>query len=121
MINRTIFYLLISCAICFFHPAIASAQKDLSPLMDKNDGMKPTIFNHTESINPGETIGIQGASFGSDPKVWLIQVKGDEKALKPQIQLPILTHSDMYVAAKIPEKIPQGLFAIWVMNGNQLS
>ena len=82
---------------------------------------KPVIFNHTETVNPGETIGLQGAYFGGDPQVWFARATGNEKELKPQLQIKILTYSEMYVAATIPENTQPGLYAIWVNNGSQLS
>ena len=82
---------------------------------------RPTIFNSTETINPGETVGLQGSSFGADPQVWFALVKGDEKALKPKTQLSVLTHSEMYVAAQIPGNVQQGLYAVWVVNETQQS
>ncbi|MGV8094020.1 MAG: glycosyl hydrolase family 28-related protein [Mangrovibacterium sp.] len=82
---------------------------------------KPVIFNFSESIDPGETIGLQGAAFGDEPQVWFAWVRGNEKNLNPQTQLEVLTHSEIYAAAKIPENTPAGLYAVWVRNGRQTS
>ena len=90
-------------------------------LMAQANEPRPTIFNSTETISPGEAIGLQGSSFGTNPQVWFARVNGDEKNLKPQTQLPVLTHSEMYVAAQIPENIGQGLYAVWVMDGSRQS
>ena len=89
----------------------------LTYAQDKNSIGKPVIFNCSESVRPGEVIGLQGAGFGMDAKVQFAQVKGTEKELKPQKQLPALTQSDMYVAVRIPGDAPMGLYAIWVTNG----
>ncbi|MDR1939030.1 MAG: hypothetical protein LBQ73_11125, partial [Tannerellaceae bacterium] len=82
---------------------------------------KPVIFNHTESAYPGEVIGLQGDGFGTEVEIHFAEVKGDEKVLKPQKQLPVLTKSANYVAAKLPSGIPVGLYAVWVTNGQQAS
>jgi hypothetical protein len=82
---------------------------------------QPVILNHTETVRPGEIIGLQGSGFGTDANVHFAEVKGNEKALKPQKQLPVLTKSEMYVAVKIPENVSFGLYAVWVTNGQQQS
>ena len=121
MIKKYLVYFLISCVTGCLHPAIGFAQKNSSPASSSVDESKPVIFNFTESIAPGETIGIQGASFGSAPQLWIQSVKGDEKVLKPELQLQVLTHSEMFAATTIPENLPLGLIALWVINGKQMS
>jgi len=37
---------------------------------------QPTIFNWTESANPGDVIALQGDSFGNSPQVWMLHVTG---------------------------------------------
>ena len=108
MKNKKVFSILIALTFNFSCPVPA---QNSSP----SEAM-PMIFNSTETANPGEMIAMQGSSFGIDPQVWITQVKGDEKVLKPQIQLPVLTHSEMYVATQIPENIQPGLYAVWVMD-----
>ncbi len=78
---------------------------------------KPVVFHHTETARPGKVIGLQGQGFGNNVTVHLMQIKGNEKSLKPQIQLPVLTTSDMYVASVIPDHTAIGLYAVWVQNG----
>ena len=121
MIKRYFVYILIGCAAGCLSSKDGLAQKNSSSVIEGSIAAKPFIFNCTESINPGETVGIQGSSFGSDPQIWIMPVKGDEKELKPQVQLSVLTHSEIFVAGSIPEDIPLGLYALWVMNGKQLS
>ncbi len=121
MIKKYLVYLLIGCTTGCLSPENGLAQKNSVSVATSSNESKPFIFNCTESINPGETIGIQGSAFGSDPQIWLMPVKGDENALKPQIRLSVLTHSQIFVAGSVPENIPVGLYVVWVMNGNQLS
>ena len=108
MKNQKIFSILIALIFYFSYqvPAQINSQSEAIPV----------IFNSTETGNPGETIGMQGSSFGTDPQVWVSLVKGDEKVLKPLIQLQVLTHSEMYVATQIPENIQPGLYAVWVID-----
>ena len=82
---------------------------------------KPIILNCTESVNPGETIGLQGANFGTETQVWFAVITGDENRLEPKSRLSVLTHSEIYVAAQIPGNSPLGLYAVWVVNGAQKS
>lgn len=82
---------------------------------------KPFIFNFTESAAPGETVGLQGSSFGASPEIWYTVLKGKNPSVKPQTKLNILTASDMYVAFQIPEKDPVGLYAVWIKNNGRLS
>ena len=121
MIKKYLASILIGSAICCFNSELASAQKSSSQQISRPDEAKSCIFNFTESITPGESVGIQGSSFGSDPQLWITSVNGDEKTLKPQVQLPVLTHSEMFVAGTIPENLQPGLYALWVMKGDQLS
>ena len=85
---------------------------------DQNDFGQPFIFNYSESVRPGEVLGLQGARFGADAQVQFALVKGTEKKLKPGKQLAALTRSEMYVAVRIPENEPMGLYAVWVTNEN---
>jgi hypothetical protein len=121
MIKKYWIYLLIGFTSGCLTPEKGLAQKNSVPVMAGSNEAKPFIFNCTESINPGETVGIQGATFGTDPQIWMTAVKGNETDLKPQVQLSVLTHSDIFVAGTIPETIPSGLYALWVINGKQLS
>lgn len=121
MIKKYFVYFLVVCATGYLKPLNVLGQESLPSVMTISDEARPAIFNFTESINPGETIGVQGSSFGPDPQVWIMQVQGEEKTLKPQIQLSVLTHSEMYVAGSIPENIQPGLYALWVLNGKQQS
>ncbi|MDD4922507.1 MAG: hypothetical protein PHS30_08545, partial [Bacteroidales bacterium] len=91
---KKIYYLLIVSAL---FPLTSLWAQTLSP-----QSSVPVVFHSTESINPGETISLQGSSFGADPQVWFALVKGTEKDLKPQSQLTVLTHSESYAAAQIP-------------------
>ncbi len=113
MKNKKMYYLLFSLTLYFLCPV-------RSQITYKSDAI-PVIFNSTESANPGETIGVQGSSFGTDPQIWFAQVKGDEKVLKPQIQLSVITHSEMFVATQIPEAVQPGLYVVWVIAGKQQS
>lgn len=81
----------------------------------------PVIFNSSESVEPGETLGLQGSDFGPSPTIWLSRVNGTEKTLKPQIKLTTLTASARYAAAKIPSSLQLGLYAIWIERDHQLS
>ncbi|MDD4921459.1 MAG: hypothetical protein PHS30_03165, partial [Bacteroidales bacterium] len=94
MKKRKLYFLLLLSA---FFPFSSLFAQTVSP-----DGSVPVVFHSTESINPGETISLQGSSFGADPQVWFALVKGTEKDLKPQSQLTVLTHSESYAAAQIP-------------------
>lgn len=77
---------------------------------------KPVVFNHSETVRPGEVVGLQGGRFGMDAKVQFATVTGTEKELKPQQQLTALTRSQMYIAVRIPDDAPVGLYAIWITN-----
>lgn len=121
IMKKYLVYLIIGCATGCLSPENGLAQKNSLLMAGNWNKAKPFIFNCTESINPGETVGIQGSTFGLDPQIWIMPVKGKETELKPQIQLSVLTHSEMFVAGTIPENIPVGLYALWVMNGKQLS
>jgi hypothetical protein len=77
----------------------------------------PTVFHASESANPGEVIGLEGANFGSTPQLWLTPVAGGAVALTPHIALTTLTGTDYYVAARIPSSQRVGLYAVWVRNG----
>jgi hypothetical protein len=87
----------------------------------KESVSKPVIFNYTESVRPGETVGLQGVGFGIDGKIHLMYVKGTEKVLTPQRELTVISKSAIFIAAQIPENIPMGLYAIWISNGNSFS
>jgi hypothetical protein len=86
-----------------------------------NEVINPVIFNYSETVKPGEVLGLQGHAFGADPTVWLTQVNGAEKTLTQQIKLALITKDEIYVAARIPANIPQGLYAVWVENNHQKS
>ncbi|MEI6679046.1 MAG: glycosyl hydrolase family 28-related protein [Mariniphaga sp.] len=88
------------------------------------DSSKPVILNASEGALPGEAFGIQGAFFGPDAEIWYAAVKGNEKNLVPTASLNVLSHSDSYVAAVLPDEkiVPAGqLTAVWIKNGQQLS
>ncbi len=85
---------------------------------------KPVIFNFNEGALPGEAFGVQGDSFGPAAELWFSAVDGDEKKLTPKISLNVLTRSDSYVSAVLPEEdlIPVGVLAVvWIKNGQQWS
>jgi len=92
---------------------------------------QPTIFNWSESANPGDVISLQGDSFGNTPQVWMERVTGTESSLAPAIPLAVLsasgslntTGSNSYVSALIPATEPLGLYAVWVSSdgGNTFS
>ncbi len=121
MIKNYFVCILIGLTVVCAKPVRVSAQSNSSQSIAGSIETKPSVFNFTESVNPGETIGVQGSSFGLDPQLWLMSVSGDEKALIPAVKLQVLTHSEMFVAGSIPENIPLGLYVLWVKNGNQLS
>lgn len=85
---------------------------------------KPVIFNFNEGAHPGEAFGIQGNGFGSNAELWYAKVYGSEKELKPQIPLSLLSRSDNFAAAVLPDEkhLPGGqLIAVWIKNGEQWS
>jgi len=82
---------------------------------------QPIVLNHSESVQPGETFGLQGHAFGISPEVWLSRIRCTEKSLRPQIKLPLLTKSEIYIAARIPADIEAGLYAVWVISGGRRS
>src|SRR5579875_1263904 len=82
---------------------------------------RPVILNWTETAQPNDAIGLQGANFGSAPQVWLTRVSGDEQSIAPNIRLPVLTRSNIFVAARIPTTIASGLYAVWIRNAGQQS
>ena len=85
---------------------------------------KPVIFNFSEGARPGEAFSVQGDSFGPDAELWYAQICGSEKELKPQIQLSVLSKSDIFVAGVLPDQkqLPADrLIAVWVKNGEQWS
>lgn len=73
---------------------------------------KPVIFNCSESVDPGDVIGIQGDSFGGHPGVWLSMAKDGSK-----VQLPLLNVSDTYISARIPKEMARGVYTVWIENG----
>ena len=85
---------------------------------------KPVIFNYNEGALPGEAFGIQGDSFGPNAEIWYASVTGNEKSLSPAASLSVLSRSDTYVSAALPDEkiLPAGvLTAVWVKNGQQWS
>lgn len=82
-------------------------------------GEKPVIFNYSEGAIPGEVIGIQGANFNESSELWYAAVTGKEETLKPEHPLEVVSRSDNYIAAVLPdEKVLTGgtLIAVWVKN-----
>ena len=83
---------------------------------------QPTIFNWTESANPGDVIALQGDSFGNSPQVWMLHVTGTESTLMPTEQITVVsgtgslntTGSNSLLSAVIPDTETPGLYAIWV-------
>ena len=88
------------------------------------DPGKPVVFNFSEGALPGEAFGVQGDSFGPAAELWYSVVKGDEMVLKPRVSLMVLSRSNSYLSALLPEEkiVPAGqLTAVWVRNGSQWS
>lgn len=84
----------------------------------------PVTFYCSESVQPGEVLGIQGNGFGKNPELWYQVVTAGDKLLKPLKQLSLVSKSDYYVAALMPldSVIKAGsLVALWVKNGNGYS
>ena len=85
---------------------------------------KPVIFNYNEGALPGEAFGIQGDAFGPEAELWYAIVIGDEKTLSPKASLKVLSRSDSYISATLPDEnlLPAGrLIAVWIKNGEKLS
>lgn len=99
-------------AFLFFGPIVTVQAKP-------SDNTIPIIFNGSETVGPGDAIGLQGNGFGEHPTIWLGLV--DEKEPTRQLKLTILTKSVIFVSASIPENIENGLYAIWIENNGQFS
>ena len=90
---------------------------------------QPVIFNHSETIRPGETFSLQGHDFGPAPVVWLNIVTADKKgtgtadstSLHPGTRLVPTQFSINYAAVKLPAGTPQGLYAVEISNGTLFS
>ena len=85
---------------------------------------KPVIFNYNESALPDKAFDVQGNSFGPVAELWYAVVNGAEKSITPMTSLKVLSRSDIYVSATLPDEnsLPIGkLIAVWVKNGQQLS
>ena len=88
------------------------------------DKGKPVIFNFNEGALPGEAFGVQGDSFGPAAELWYAVVTGVEKKLTPKVALKVVTRSESYVSAILPDEelVPAGvLTVIWVKNGKHWS
>jgi len=87
---------------------------------------QPIIFNHSETIRPGETFSLQGHDFGLAPVCWFSPVgmdgnAGGAAALRPLHKLVPVQFSANYAAVKLPSGIPYGLYAVWISNNNRYS
>jgi hypothetical protein len=102
MIRLSIASILLLCT-CFAHTQTISAP--------------PVILHCSESVRPGEPLGIQGHAFGTAPQVGFAIVTGKEKNLQPQQMLPVAGLSDTYLTVTLPGNVPMGLYAVWVNNG----
>lgn len=75
----------------------------------------PVIFNYSISGKPGDIIGLQGYSFGTDPQVFLSRPGNQTR------QLTVVNKGNNFVAAQIPSNEPFGLYEIQVNNGTASS
>ena len=81
----------------------------------------PVVFRATESAGPGSIIELQGADFGSAPRVSIMRVTAQAGVLTPTRSLTVLNRSDICVTAQIPADFAKGLYAVWVDNNGVMS
>ena len=94
---------------------ISSGSQPMLPVPTLVAVNAPVIFNSSISGKPRDVIYLQGARFGSSPKVFL------SPPLKPAVQIPIINKGNNYIAAQIPGSKPFGLYAFRVFNGKNYS
>jgi hypothetical protein len=97
---------------------------NLSSEAAPKDAQKPVVFNFNEGALPGEAFGIQGDSFGPAAELWYALVTGTEKKLAPKVALHVVSRSESYISAILPDEkiLPAGmLIVVWVKNGLQWS
>jgi len=104
--------------------SIISAQQKVTAQRPSVDLDRPHIFNHSETVNGGELLGLQGAGFGDSPELWFSIVDSHKRNIGPERSLTIVSHSDRNISALLPEgaAIKSGaLVAVWVKRGTVLS
>ena len=109
------YVLLLAFALSILNPASKASSKETG---------NPVIFNFNEGALPGEAFGVQGDSFGTAPELWYAVVTGTEKKLTPKVALNVVSRSESYVSAILPDEklIPAGvLTVVWVKNGQHWS
>lgn len=81
----------------------------------------PLVFHSTESAGPGSIIELQGADFGTAPRVSITHVTAGATSLAPTQEITVLNKSDTSVTAQIPTNLSTGLYAVWIDNNGVLS
>lgn len=78
----------------------------------------PTLFQASETVQPGDTMNIQGSGFNLSASAWLQLVKSDGTLDSTQLrQIKIANQSTYLIQAVVPADMPAGMWATWIQNG----